>query len=119
MERLEAYLENEGIRPLTDHVVVKRPETVTYNIDLTYFIRSDDRDAEVTIRGAVETAAGNFIAWQKKIGRDVTPARLVYEVMQAGAQSVEVTEPVYAGLSDTQIAIVGTAVLNYGGLRDG
>ena len=119
MERLEAYLENEGIRPLTDHVVVKRPETVTYNIDLTYFIRSDDRDAEVTIREAVGTAAENFTAWQKKIGRDITPARLVYEVMQAGAQSVEVTEPAYTELSGTQLAMAGTVTLNYGGLRDG
>lgn len=119
MKRLEAYLENESIRPLTDHVVIKKPEAITYNINLTYYIRNDDRDAEVTIRGAVETAAGNFTAWQKKIGRDITPARLVYEIMQAGAQSVEVTEPVYAELSDAQIAIVGTTVLNYGGLRDG
>ena len=119
MERLEEYLENESIRPLTDHVVVKRPETVTYNVNLTYYIRNDDKDAEETIREAVETAAGNYTAWQKKIGRDITPARLVYEIMQAGAQSVEVSEPAYTELDDTQIAIAGTVTLNYGGLRDG
>lgn len=119
MERLEEYLENESIRPLTDHVVVKRPEAVTYNVSLTYYIRNDDKDAEETIREAVETAAGNYTAWQKKIGRDITPARLVYEIMQAGAQSVEVSEPAYTELDDTQIAIAGTVTLNYGGLRNG
>lgn len=119
MEQLEAYLEDSSIRPLTDHVVVKKPEAVSYDINLTYYVRENDRDAEETIKKAVDTAVGNYTAWQKKVGRDITPAQLVYEVMQAGAQSVDVTQPVYTQLGDSQIAMVGTVKIDYGGLRDG
>lgn len=119
IKQLENYLEDHNIRPLTDHVVVKKPEPVTYDIELTYYIRNGDQNAEETIKDAVKTAAGNFCTWQKKIGRDITPAQLIYEVMQAGAQSVEVHKPDYAQLSDSQIAMAGTVTLNYGGLRDG
>lgn len=119
LEQLEAYLEDSSIRPLTDHVVVKKPEAVSYDINLTYYVRENDRDAEETIKKAVDTAVGNYTAWQKKVGRDITPAQLVYEVMQAGAQSVDVTQPVYTQLGDSQIAMVGTVKIDYGGLRDG
>ena len=72
-----------------------------------------------TIQNAVQAACNNFISWQKKIGRDITPAQLICEIMQAGVQSVEVKKPLYTEVSDSQIGIVSAPVITYGGLRDG
>lgn len=116
---LEKFLQNDEIRPLTDHVVVKTPAPVTYEVELTYYIQKTDADIEDTIRTAVETAYQNYISWQKCIGRDITPSRLVYEMMQAGVQSVEVIKPEYTELSGSQIAVVSSRIITYGGLRDG
>lgn len=118
VKQLEEYLQDHSIRPLTDHVVVKKPETVNYNIEFTYYISNDNRSAEETIKKAVEAAKDSYISWQKKVGRDVTPARLVYEVMQAGAQSVDITSPAYTKVEQSQLALPESITLHYGGLRD-
>ena len=91
-KQLEAFLRNDNRRPLTDHVIVKAPEEVSYEIELTYTISLSDKD--------------------------ITPARLIYEVMKAGAQSVTIAQPVYKEILDTQIAVAGTPVIHYGGLKD-
>ena len=100
-------------------MIIKAPEAVKYEIDFTYYIRSADKDMVSTIQKAVQAACDNFISWQKKIGRDITPAQLICEIMQAGAQSVEVKKPLYAELSNSQIGIASAPVITYGGLRDG
>ena len=117
-KQLEAFLRNDNRRPLTDHVIVKAPEEVSYEIELTYTISLSDKDTEETIKAEVENASRNYAKWQKKIGRDITPARLIYEVMKAGAQSVTIAQPVYKEILDTQIAVAGTLVIHYGGLKD-
>ena len=111
-------MRNDSRRPLTDHVVVKAPEEVSYEIELTYTISLSDKDTEETIKAEVENAIHNYTKWQKKIGRDITPARLIYEVMKAGAQSVTIAQPVYKEILDTQMAVAGTPVIHYGGLKD-
>lgn len=119
IERLGNYLKDDQKRPLTDHVVVKKPEIVSYDIEAVYFIRSADRDMEETIQNGVQRAQEHFVEWQRRIGRDVTPAQLVCEIMQAGAQSVEIKKPVYMELKDTQLAVPGKIEITYGGLRNG
>ncbi|MDY3230604.1 MAG: baseplate J/gp47 family protein [Clostridiaceae bacterium] len=116
---LTEYLENSSVRPLTDKVVVKKPEIVNYEIEFTYYIQSADRNKETTIKAEVENACNNYIAWQRHIGRDITPTQLIYELIKAGAQSVEVTKPSYTELTEAQIAVAGAPVVTYGGLRDG
>ena len=119
-ENLEEYLTQETIRPLTDKVVVKGPEAVEYEIDFTYYIRKSDMDAEASIKETVKTACQNYINWQKTIGRDITPSKLIYEIMKAGAQSVEVKKPVYTEIGKAQVAVAeeGQVTITYGGLRD-
>ena len=119
IKELTEKLKNGEQRPLTDHVVVKAPETVKYEINFTYYLRSSDRDMVDTIQKAVENACNNFIAWQKKIGKDITPSQLISEIMQAGVQSVEIKKPSYTEISDSQIGITSEPVITYGGLRDG
>ena len=118
VDQLEAYMQSGERRPLTDHVVVKKPEPVTYDIECVYYIRKSDQDMAETIRAAVNTACENYIVWQRKIGRDITPSQLIYELVKAGVQSVEIKKPAYAELADSQIAIAGEPVITYGGIRD-
>ncbi|RHR51982.1 baseplate J family protein [Clostridium sp. AF18-27] len=118
MAQLEAYMQSGERRPLTDHVVVKKPESVSYDIEFVYYIRKSDQDMVETIQAAVKTACENFIAWQRKIGRDITPSQLVYELVKAGAQSADIKKPEYTELTDSQIAIAREPVITYGGIRD-
>ena len=115
---VDEYLRESSVRPLTDYVVVKPPQPVLYEIEFTYFISNENADMEETIRAAVETACKTYISWQKAIGKNVTPSQLIYLVMAAGAQSVEVMKPQYTVIEDFQIAIAGEPVIHYGGLRD-
>ncbi|WP_367028328.1 baseplate J/gp47 family protein [Clostridium sp. AN503] len=119
MEGLETYLRDENIRPLTDKVVIKKPEKVEYEIEFVYYISRADRDVEETVQAAVQTACESYTEWQKTIGRDITPSRLIYELMRAGAQSVELVKPTYKELLAGQMAMAKTPVITYGGLRDG
>lgn len=118
LEELEKYLTQKNVRPLTDHVVVKKPETVKYDIDAVYYIQGTERGMEDAIKAAAEAACENYVLWQKKIGRDITPSRLIFELMQAGVHSVEITSPVYTELSTSQMAAIKAVNLICGGFRD-
>jgi len=117
---LEEYLSDDTRRPLTDHVTVNAPTQVSYDINITYYIRTSDSTFASTIQQAVNNAVSEYVVWQKsKIGRSINPSELVRKVMQAGAKRVEVTSPVYTDLNDTQVAVEGSISVTYGGLEDG
>lgn len=121
-----AYLSDETRRPLTDRVAVKVPETTSYNINMTYYL-GKGIDTE-TIRGNVENAVTNYIAWQdSKMGRDINPDKLIQLCLTAGAKRVEITSPVFTKIKDgsrDDTYIIGIAknngknTVNYGGVED-
>lgn len=115
---LETYLSDSNIRPLTDHVVVKKPEEIKYNIELIYYIRNEDRDREETMKEAVSTACNNYIKWQKKVGRDINPAQLLYYIMSTGVKLAEIAKPVFTEIPDSALAVPDQITLTYGGRRD-
>lgn len=118
VEGLKKYLDQSKIRPLTDYVVVKKPEKIDYDIELIYYINGADKDMEESLKAAADLACKSYMDWQQCLGRDITPSRLIYELMKAGVQSVEVKKPVYQEVKQNQIAIAGDPVIEYGGLRD-
>lgn len=118
IKELEEYLKNSSIRPLTDLVVVKKPQIVEYDIELHYYIRNEDRDKEETMKAAIQTACNNYILWQKKVGRDINPSQLVYEAMGTGIKMAEVMKPVFTEIPDSSMAIPGKIDLIYGGRKD-
>ncbi len=118
LQELGEYLEKSNVRPLTDHVVVKKPRPIEYSIDLVYYIRNEDSDKEETIKAAVHTACDNYIAWQKKVGRDINPSELIYLVMGAGVKMVEIQKPVFTEIPDSAMAVPGNIALIYGGRKD-
>lgn len=116
---LEEYLNGKTIRPMTDKLTVSAPTEVDYTIALTYYINRSDSSRAVTIQAAVEQAVADYVTWQRTIGRDINPSKLVALVMAAGAKRVTVTAPTYATVASTSVSsLSGAAAISYGGLED-
>ena len=121
---IEAAL-GRDVRPLTDQVAVSDPETVTYNIDLTYYIPTDSAISAVDMEASVQDAVSRYQSWQSaRMGRDINPAMLISMVMQTGVKRVVVRSPEYAELSSgstesaPQLASIGTINVVNGGYED-
>lgn len=90
LEQIEEHLSDENIRPLTDHVVVKPPTASNYEIELHYWISQEDSSKAAQIQADVEAAVEQYRLWQQtKIGRDITPGKLLQLVFAAGASRVD------------------------------
>ena len=123
----------DGVRPLTDSVIVGDPATVSYNITLTYYLPKDSPNTTADLVAAIEAAVDEYKSWQAgKLGRDINPSKLQQLIMEAGAKRVVLTSPSYTVLRDgtisdpdtpladtiPQIAVVGTVSLTNGGYED-
>lgn len=116
---VEAVLSADSVRPLTDTVDALAPSTVAFNVNVTYYIHTDDSPQATELRAAIEDAVDDYINWQvSAIGRDVNPSELIQSMMNAGAKRVTVTSPTYAAVSTTEVASLGTQTITYGGLED-
>lgn len=90
LEQIEEHLSDENIRPLTDYVVVKAPTASNYEIELHYWINQEDSSKAAQIQADVEAAVEQYRFWQQtKIGRDITPGKLLQLVFAAGASRVD------------------------------
>lgn len=116
---LLAYLSDDTIRPMTDIVTVAAPTSVNYSINLTYYINQSDSAQAVTIQSAVAQAVSDYTKWQRHIGRDINPSKLVSLIMAAGAKRVVITAPTYTVVGPTSAPnLSGTPSVSYGGLED-
>lgn len=120
LKAVSGVLNADKVRPLTDHVTVKAPETVTYNIDVTYYTQTGGALGPEAVAQNVTAAVAEYKRWQAaKMGRDVNPSYLVSLLMQTGAKRVEVRSPVFAPVADNAVAVIGeTEVLNGGAERE-
>lgn len=119
IEKVKDYLSGNNVRPLTDHVTVQAPDTVTYDVAFTYYISSSNKSMVSSIQADIETAVSVYNTWQtEKIGRDINPSYLTQKVMEAGAKRVTVTSPSFTVLGKDTIAKLGTVTMTYGGLED-
>ena len=112
------YLSARDRRPLTDKVKVLAPDTVTYNIDLTYYIADAQKAVALAIQKKVQDAIESYILWQNsKIGKDINPSYLTHLIVEAGAMRVEINEPVHTVVEKTAIPQIGTKTVTYGGIE--
>ena len=133
IEEIQKILNEKNRRPLTDKVEVLEPEQIEYNINVKYYINSNDAEQENTLKEAVEKSIKeDYVLWQKSaLGRDIDPNQLVYFMRGAGAGRIEVTEPVYTeiikdtsisaatthkGNAKAQVAKENQITINYGGV---
>jgi len=119
LDGLQSFLGDENIRPLTDHVTVKAPDTVPYDLNVKYWINKSDTAKALTIQTAVNAAIDAYIIWQdSKIGRDINSSELIRRMVVAGAKRVEVTKPVYQVIPKASVGKIGTRNVVYGGIED-
>ncbi len=114
-------------RPLTDHVTVEDPSTVSYNISLTYYTAYGTAKSQSEMLADVQKAVSDYIKWQQsKIGRDINPDKLREFVLAAGVKRMVITEPVFTHLIDgteentdiPQVAAIGNTTILDGGYED-
>ncbi len=121
LEGLLEHLNSESIRPLTDYVICKAPEAVDYQIRVDYWINREDAEKSSSIRSLVESAAQEYRQWQQgRIGRDITPAKLISLVMQSGASRIdsETMKPCsFRELKESQIAQCTGIEVNFKGYK--
>ena len=119
IQGLQLYLQNKQIRPLTDKVTVKAPDTVDYKLDVRYYINSSDLKRADTIKANVNAAVEQYIVWQRsKIGRDINPSQLIQMMVSAGAKRVEVKLPVFQVVGAANVAKLVSQTVTYGGIED-
>ncbi len=110
-------LNDSKIRPMTDYVTVQAPEVVPFDIDITYYV--DNGMSLEYAATEVSKAVEQYIKWQTaRIGRDINPSYLIQLIMQTGVKRVNVAAPVYAPISSTEVALLGTKTVNSGGYED-
>lgn len=114
---MQSYLESDDIRPVTDQVIVSAPETVAFEIEMTYYGSSTVDPGEESLQQLVEDATEEYIEWQtSKLGRKINPGKLISKIYEAGASYVELTAPIAQALEKTQCAMLtGIPTLTYGG----
>lgn len=120
IDGVESFLRQEDVRPLTDLVMVKRPEERHYQIDATYYINESDRNRAAVIVKQVDAAVLEYIKWQRqKIGRDINPDELRKVMVMAGAKRVQVRSPTFEKIPRNCVAVLdGEAQVIYGGVED-
>ena len=119
ISEVEEFLDDETKRPLTDTLTVQAPATVTYNISVTYYIGRKDKASATLIQEKVGKAIDAYVEWQgTKIGRDINPSELTKRIVAAGAKRCVISVPAFTQVAEDQLPVLGSKVVNYGGLED-
>lgn len=122
LDEIAEHLSADDIRPLTDDVHVLAPETTEYTINVDYWINESDKSRADAIRAAVIEAVNTYKDWQQtKIGRDITPAQLIANVVNAGAARIDAAtmQPdAFVHLDPDEIAQCTSVTVTYKGYKD-
>lgn len=119
LEDVRRALSADDVRPLTDTVTVQRPELVTYDIDVTWYLSRTHEAYLATTQAAVTAAVESYRLWQRsKPGRDILPLRLTSALERAGARRLRLCAPAYVPLLPYQLAREGRISVKYGGVED-
>lgn len=119
LKEIEDALNASDIRPLTDKVTVSVPETVSFDVDVTFFISQPNAASATVIEAAARQAVKDYISWQtSKMGRDINPSYLTAKLMEAGVKRVEVRKPVYTAVDEIMVAKLNKENVLNGGIEN-
>ena len=119
LDGISEHLDDDTVRPLTDHVKVLAPFTREYDLDVEYYIAKSNAPRAVSIQAAVSAAVSGYNAWQtEEIGRDINPSELVRRMVEAGAKRAVVNSPSFVSLPPSTVARLGSMTVVYGGIED-
>ncbi|MDO5116009.1 MAG: baseplate J/gp47 family protein [Synergistaceae bacterium] len=120
LQAVNAVVNADDIRPLTDNVHVCSPTPINFTLAITYWIAKDVQTQTVDIKKAVDAAITEWIAWQKnRLGRDINPSELIHRVVAAGAKRAAISVPAFTTVRYNQVAICTDSEITFGGLEDG
>lgn len=108
VDGVDAVLDDETIRPMTDNVTVQSVTITEYSVDAALIVYPGP-DAEV-IRQTAETAAVNYVETQHRLGFDVTLSGLYAALHQPGVQNVTINSPASDIVMNTGEAAFCTSV---------
>lgn len=121
LEQIQTFLSSDDIRPLTDEVEALAPTAVEYEINVDYWINEEDRIKAETIQAAVTKAVEDYRIWQQsKIGRDISPERLISNVTSAGAGRIDfstLSPANFTELQKNEVAQCTNVVISYKGYK--
>jgi phage-related baseplate assembly protein len=119
IQLVQESLSADKTRPLTDFVSVSAPDTVTFDIDVIYYIPRYSASSEIVIKKDAENAVRSYIKWQtEKMGRDINPSYLTSLLMDTGVKRVVITNPGYSAVRANAVAVLGNQNVVYGGLEN-
>ena len=108
------------VRPLTDRVVVKKPEEVQFTVDVTIYLPRYSQTSSAIIEEDARKAVAAYIKWQtEKMGRDINPSYLHRLLMDAGIKRAVIRQPEFAVVPGTSVArLKGPETVLNGGTED-
>lgn len=122
LSQIEDHLRADTLRPLTDYVEALAPVKRDFSIHVDYWIASDDKMKSVAIQEAVEQAVNQYRTWQQtKIGRDISPSRLIHNVISAGAARIDestLRPNAFEAVGDYEVAQCVDVTINYKGFKE-
>lgn len=111
---VDKALSDDDVRPLADKVTVQSAVIHSYNIVATLFIFPGP-EAE-PIMEAAKARLNQYVAAQRRLGRDIRRSAIFAALHVAGVQRVELSEPVVdVVLGPTEAAYCVSAQLRIGG----
>ena len=117
-QKVNQFIRDSKAIPDTDKVEVLAPEVESYEIVATYYISETRKDIADGLRESIEEAVAEFKNYTEgKIGRAINPGVLITYASAAGASRIEVQEPLYKAIEQTQVAVCTKITLEYGGLE--
>lgn len=119
LEKVRKHLSQDGIRPMTDKVIVAAPDRVDFDIRIRYYIPKPKAESTNEIQEKVKKAVEEYISWQtSKMGRDINPSYFSAVLMKTGIKRVEIMSPTFTLVEKGSIAVAGEQDVIYGGLED-
>ena len=119
LKDIEDSLNADTIRPLTDTVKVSVPDSVEFEIDVTFWIEQGNMANAKIIEENARAAVNDFIEWQtEKMGRDINPSDLIARLMKTGVKRVEVRKPEFLPVDKVSVATLTKCNVLNGGVED-
>lgn len=112
---VQAVVNADDVRPLNDQVTTKAPTTSNYDIELEYYVSSENEDAVVAAIEGEDGVLEQYRLWQDTvIARDINPDKLKRMILDAGADRVDITYPEHTTLTGAIVAhFSGTSTVTH------
>lgn len=116
---LAGHIRNLKITPDTDKVEILAPKTVSYKLDVTYYVSMGQKDIADALKEAIADAVQEFVSYtREKIGRAINPDTLISFAKAAGASRIEIKDFVYVAIAQNEVAICTESSVAFGGLEE-